>query len=651
MKKCIFLLVLVILPCVAQAAEMSTSIASGSQYRPGRNYGFQVVCQEMESIDNATLEWNGNSYTASGSSYTFYYNISNLPAGGYSYNWIVKNLTDTLTFPNTYAIAKNSSVNISLTLDGTSGNKSYKKNTIANFIATLPLAGKTIKLESNYPGFVTQTNTTSIRYSQNLSSYGLFYLTASWSGDENYTESFRTHYFDSGPPQIAGVKSTPSGAVGYMPNVEYVFQMNCVDSTLTSVWFESNYTGTMKSYYSNSNPQLQNSSGTFSINLGNLGVRNFSYRWHAKDNLNEESVTEYYNYQILKMNPLVLELLPSSNVKEGTEVTANCFSINPLEVNVSKFVFFKDSVPVKNISSSTRMDVFLMTAGVHDFTCYTNGTGNYTNQSITKMITVTAGPVKEVESEGIVEVRSVNFPVVDAGQSAEASFEISNGLFKNIENITVNMSHIPGDWVIIEMPAHLFRGETKIVKMSVSIPSDAEGKSYAISINVKADALDGRKIDINKGSSMTVIARQINEPPRFASSNVQKNGNEVEFSLETIDDKGVSGYIFSSNITGVWQNDSWASLDGSEGTLSIVKNVSSSSTVAWKIYANDSNNAWSESQEYISSSVAAPSDMSLVLISAVIIVIVLAAAILLIIKKRPREPEFIYSKEDLNEEG
>jgi len=93
----------------------------------------------------------------------------------------------------------------------------------------------------------------------------------------------------------------------------------------------------------------------------------------------------------------------------------------------------------------------------------------------------------------------------------------------------------------------------------------------------------------------------VNPPPQY--SNVDKNSTQAWhpclFSCKWTDDSGLSGYIFSWNISGSWQNDTWT--DPWTGTpTSGWSNVSKSlqakqgTVLGWRIYCNDTENAWND---------------------------------------------------------
>ncbi len=665
MKKCFFssIFLFLILSSIVGAVELTTSVPSGSQYLPGITYSFHINCADINNISDVTFEWNGNNYTDSttpsvqNSGSVYWIDLENLAVGNYPYRWIVNN-TSILVFSDTYSIIKNSSAPLILTLDGTEGDYSFDLNEIADFVADLDVAGKLIKLESTYPDFITQYNISRIEYSINLTSSGIFTVTASWEGDENYTSLSVTYYFDMGPPKFSNEGTVPNTHFGYIPNSEYKFQINCEDADLVDVWFESNHTGSMKKYYSTSNTSVKNSSGLFWIILRDLKPRKFSYKWHAKDGSDGESSTNLINYEVLKMNPLVMDVLPSVNIKEGTQITAECFSINSIQVPASKFKFYKNSELIENISPSVRMDTFLLGVGTYNFTCNTSGTENYTSQSITRTITVSSAPPDNGDDViRKLKITSIDFPSIEVGESEEASFNLVNEMLRNIFNITIDLLGVSSDWYNITQPSSIYSKETKEVKINFTIPPDAEPKSYSMTIGVTGDRSDGETVYVSENLDLIITGPVQNTPPSLfdGSSSTSIAGSEAIFLLDWSDDFGLSGYIFSSNNSGLWENDSWVSLTGKSGWINVTKNLSSNvgAVIVWKVYTNDSSNEWSVSDEFIVDVSAPGFDMFYIII--ILIVIALAVVVFFILKKTgirrkkkgKEEIEYIYSKEDL----
>jgi hypothetical protein len=89
---------------------------------------------------------------------------------------------------------------IRLFLNGTEGNRGYEQYETANFTAFINVTGLPITLQSNYSGFNPINNNTVIYNATNLSTLANFSnLTANFSGNENYTSSYKTYFFNVTP--------------------------------------------------------------------------------------------------------------------------------------------------------------------------------------------------------------------------------------------------------------------------------------------------------------------------------------------------------------------------------------------------------------------------------------------------------------------
>jgi len=79
-------------------------------------------------------------------------------------------------------------------LNGTEGNKNYVQNRTANFTATVNVTGKTVYMTTNLSGWVLQSGTNSVINTTPLTELGTFNITAYFSGDQNYSSSYKTYY-------------------------------------------------------------------------------------------------------------------------------------------------------------------------------------------------------------------------------------------------------------------------------------------------------------------------------------------------------------------------------------------------------------------------------------------------------------------------
>jgi hypothetical protein len=209
-----------------------------SEYNPSVLTIFNVTWSDDSDANGFNVSLiEGNWSVAGGQNYTMFrfpgtnissYNLT-LPAG--TFYWKVYandsqgawNSTDTWYF----TIAKNTSGMMRLFLNGTESNRSYTQNQVANFTAYLNISGKTIYLDSNYSGWTLQSGSNSVVYNYTtLSTTGNWWnLTAYWNGDENYTESSQTYFFNVTVPGNLIVNLTePSSLVYTASNPKNVAQ-------------------------------------------------------------------------------------------------------------------------------------------------------------------------------------------------------------------------------------------------------------------------------------------------------------------------------------------------------------------------------------------------------------------------------------------
>ena len=92
-------------------------------------------------------------------------------------------------------------------------------------------------------------------------------------------------------------------------------------------------------------------------------------------------------------------------------------------------------------------------------------------------------------------------------------------------------------------------------------------------------------------------------PPSFSdnSTNSTFAGSQISHHLKITAGFGLSGYIFSfDNGTGTLSNDSWVPLTGIINWSNVTKSVNDTvgTTIQWKVYANDTEANWADSDTY-----------------------------------------------------
>jgi len=85
-------------------------------------------------------------------------------------------------------------------------------------------------------------------------------------------------------------------------------------------------------------------------------------------------------------------------------------------------------------------------------------------------------------------------------------------------------------------------------------------------------------------------------PPSYSSISVSSTfaGQPCTFYSGWNDNYGLSGYIFSTNNTGLWQNTTWTPFSGTPSWASVTQNLNSNigAVIAYNWYANNTNGLW-----------------------------------------------------------
>ncbi|MBN2202563.1 MAG: hypothetical protein JW700_00020 [Candidatus Aenigmarchaeota archaeon] len=643
-------------------SDASANPASGSQYSPGKNYNFQIswngdgetvtgVLFELTDVSAGTKS-NNTVYNVMN---LYYVNFTGLEPSDYSFRWFAEdsssntNITDAIS----YSVVKNSSAAITLLLDERQGNKSYAKNDIATFSASLNIPGKTIYLDSDYPG-IDVNNTTSIIYAQkNLTYEGTFILNASWPGDDFYESHWKAFYFDNKPPFHGQVNSYPWDYTTYSPNLTINFNTTWSDVNLTEVRFESNHTGKKKNYTTKTEPKVQNMSGVFWVDMENIFPAEFAYRWYAKDDANNWAATEARTYNLFKA--LALNVNPlSSEVYDGTTSVINCFSITD-EIDISDFEFSRNGTKISNSSMMDRIDATKLDIGYYEYICETEGNKNYSNQTIVANLTVLSKYTKpKPEAKKELKISDVSSVYVLSGESTQGTFNLSSTLEDTVTDLSVIVENLDEEWYEIgSLPSAILEGGYTIVEIDFDIPYYVEAQYIGVKIKATGQTDNGSvlatgtmPLSINEEQSAP------NQPPEYFdfSTTPAKKGETAMFSFMLDDDSGLSGYIFSTNETGSWVNDSWVFLDGKEGSIDIMKDVASNpgTVVAWKVYANDTNNAWSSSMENFMQ-IRQEEEFGYIIPLVIVIVAIVVAVVMLFLNKKEAAPSkkvvYVYTKD------
>jgi hypothetical protein len=316
---------------------------------------------------------------------------------------------------------------------------------------------------------------------------------------------------------------------------------------------------------------------------------------------------------------------------------------------VSDFKLYRDSTEISNDTYYSRKDSQTLSVGTYVYVCNTTGTQNYTNQSVNYTVRVLSNQTPErafgIEGESTVSLQP--------GGSGEYAFRINNTMGYTLSNLSAYVNGLDTNWYTIgDIASSILDNTTIQGRITFNIPQAASAGSYSFTLRVTGKTLSGQTNETSKSIVLELTApEQQSYPPTYSADDADStvNGNVYEFALKWVDDVGLAGYIFSSNATGVWANDTLVPISGTEGWSYASKDISPGTAVAWKFYMEDSDGAWSSSETFILGS-AAPGMDFVPIIVIVVIAAGVAVAFLLISQKKPgvkkEKVEYVYERND-----
>ncbi|MFH1473833.1 MAG: hypothetical protein ABIE55_02965 [Candidatus Aenigmatarchaeota archaeon] len=519
----------------------TTSLTSGLEYSPNQNYQFNITWTDG-SLDQVFFESNYTLNASEAGTMTNYTNptitnssgvfsivLSDIPAQSFLYRWIGNDSSssENSTEESTYIISENSSIPIILTLDGAEEDKSYNLNQNATFEASLNIPNKNIYLNSSSPCWTNLTSATSLASNTtNLTCSGFYSLTAYWNGDENYTSSEVTYYFDTIAPQYSNMfPSLQSGE--YASNKTYWFNITWTAATIEDVQFGFKDNSSEFSLYNSSD--IQSSSGIYSVNITDLLVGDYTYFWCANRSSTENitSCTNNTMFNVTKKAGSLLMFFDNNPITDGASTTVTCSKLNGDSSSI--ITLYKDSVSVDtNTISVVKTYSGTLTEGTYSFTCTMNESQNYTLYTYppTNLVVDPATFIIEggqagtdntpASTSGAFTITPSESKItVGVGSSKEMTFVLKNTrTLDDVLNIVITVSGISPDWYSLdkETIAKLRHGGgSETIKMILNIPENASKATYSMRVKASGEDIDGSSSMVQTSPVQLVVGEPSEE--------------------------------------------------------------------------------------------------------------------------------------------
>jgi hypothetical protein len=269
---------------------------------------------------------------------------------------------------------------IYLWLNQTQGNKAYTQYQIANFTAVSTIAGLPVNISTNITGWVEPTGITSIINLTNLTTVGVFNITAYWVGNNSYLPASTTYFVtvatsDNAPTSSNIQTSYPSSYASTLTWMNVTW--TDTDATpVDKVFIETDYSGSYTNYTPN------NISSVYFLNR-TLPAGTFHWRSYANDTGNNWSTSTLQTFTINKVSPGIT-LVTNTSSWTITYPTATNVTGNACPSQLTCTMWRNDAViwPWD--------DNQLFSVGNYNYTYYTAGNANYTTQTVQHTLIVQA---------------------------------------------------------------------------------------------------------------------------------------------------------------------------------------------------------------------------------------------------------------------
>jgi hypothetical protein len=462
------------------------------------------------------------------------------PVGIYNWTWYAKNDTYWSTSGNyTFEINK-TQPQISLFLNENEANKTYSlyyQN--ANFTSVMDVPSKNLSLTSNLSDIGTLNGTSSfITKLVNLTNSGLYFINATFDGDQNYSSASKTFYFNV----TRWLNSeSPSSPFTYVPSQAYQLNITYQNSSyINNVYFVWNGTNTAPT----GNRTIDANTTEFYLSKADLSAGTYQYYIFVNTSSGNES-SDIYSYTV-NQRPLTLTWTSPSSGSSWTYSTGTGGIV--VRCNANESVNLVMTVTVGTASSFVTGSAGSVSdtpsssiASTYFYSCnsnnanYSGSNGGVLTFQGTTTTTTSTGSSSSSTSTGAFLIKDLTSSMsIAAGQSASTTFALSNTLANNIANVSISVTGIDAGWYSLSERTLTVLQKTipKTITITFNIPSGTEPKDYDVTIVATGKALgESSSRSTTKTTKITVTG-----PQAIAPLDINGTIETTEAAVQNIED-------------------------------------------------------------------------------------------------------------------
>jgi hypothetical protein len=362
-------------------------------------------------------------------------------------------------------------------------------------------------------------------------------------------------------------------------NTKTIFNITWQDNVqVDTVIIEGNWSGAPINY-SMFLFEGTTSNGVWSYNE-TLPAGNFYWKSYANDTSNNWNVSDVNYFSIAKADPtanMVLTASPSWTVTYPTETTVQGSETNNGDADLTYNLY-------RNNSLVSNPETILLGAGTYEYIFNTSGGQNYTSGSISNILTVNKAPtetylyINGTRADKVVGVGGIlNFTVATnvSGRNVELWTNYTDGIYKKwdgpslepLENITT----------MDTLGTFIFTG-------NFSGDQNYTGSTESWIVTVQLTTPQWKNNKTSPTSPVLYIP-----------------GASYQFNVTWSDDIGISTVFIEHNFTGSLINETMQQGNSINGGYEYYYNIQDlgAGTYVWRSYANDTDNQWNVTDQWI----------------------------------------------------
>jgi len=383
---------------------------------------------------------------------------------------------------------------------------------------------------------------------RNYSSIGARTWKAETDENENYSSysvSYDASVADSSYPMFSGLKSSIASSSAYSSANQYVFNATWTHSLgISEVIFTFNGVN-----YSYSSEAISKNGDEYFINIGNLPVKTYSYRWFANSTTGNSLMTSDYSYSVEKaIAALFLMFSPSNSITYGSSMSVICTSNNI------------ESIPVliRNAAAVSNPDAEIIPAGAYNYACTSIATENYSSASTTGSMAISkASPSLALTLNGA----SSDIFLSSSGETVAIKLSISTPANESI-NLSIDGVNILSGYGLLENSSFFSSPGEYII--TGSFPGNENYSSASISRKaiVAASSPPNSGGGGGGGSSSSSESSTLVEVKRNPNISMQATGDLLmnpgeSRTLQLIIKNNGDVFLNKCKISGIGQYSSW----------------------------------------------------------------------------------------------